>query len=78
MVSEQEDLRMKRLKIREECKVKIVDKKFLEHLAQMHPTSALHEICQRMEWPTPNMAIAFECGPPMYKMYIFKVQRIMA
>ncbi len=40
----------------------------------MHPTSALHELCTRLEWPAPEMSLAFEFGPPTGKMYIFKVR----
>ena len=51
----------------------MLDSKFLSHLAEMHPVSALNELSHRMNWATPNFSIAFECGPPMSKMYIFKV-----
>ena len=51
----------------------MLDSKFLSHLAEMHPVSALNELSHKMNWPTPNFSIAFECGPPMSKMYIFKV-----
>ncbi len=66
-------MRLRRLKIRADQQVRLIDRKFIEHLAEMHPVSALHEFCQRMDWPAPNMFLAFECGPPMYRMYIFKV-----
>jgi len=65
-------LRMRRLKIRADQQVRLIDKKFIEHLAEMHPVSALHEFCQRMDWPAPNFFQAFECGPPMMRLYIFK------
>lgn len=71
-------MRMKRLKIRADSQVRILDKKFIEHLGEMHPVSALHEFCQRMDWPAPNMVQVFECGPPMYRMYIFKVNVLAA
>ena len=64
---------MRRLKIRADQQVRLIDKKFIEHLAEMHPVSALHEFCQRMDWPAPNFFQAFECGPPMMRLYIFKV-----
>jgi hypothetical protein len=51
----------------------MIDSKFLAHLAEMHPVSGLNELSHRLSWPTPNFSIAFECGPPMAKMYIFKV-----
>ena len=51
----------------------MIDSKFLAHLAEMHPVSALNELSHRLNWSTPNFSIAFECGPPMSKMYIFKV-----
>ena len=51
----------------------MLDSKFLAHLAEMHPVSALNELSHKLNWPTPNFSIAFECGPPMSKMYIFKV-----
>ena len=51
----------------------MIDSKFLAHLAEMHPVSALNELSHRLNWSTPNFSIAFECGPPMAKMYIFKV-----
>ena len=72
--SEWETARRHRLHIRDHCRVKHLDKPFLTHLASMHPTSALHELCTRMEWPAPNMALAFECGPPMFRVYIFKAR----
>ena len=40
----------------------------------MHPTSALHELSTRLEWPSPVLSSSFECGPPMGRMYIFKVR----
>ena len=52
----------------------IVDTKFLQHLAEMHPVSALHELTHRLGWPGPNITLAFDCGPPFAKMYIFKAQ----
>ena len=67
---------MRRLKIRADQQVRLIDKKFIEHLAEMHPVSALHEFCQRMDWPAPNFFQAFECGPPMMRLYIFKVSVI--
>ena len=51
----------------------MLDSKFLAHLAEMHPVSALNELSHKLNWATPNFSIAFECGPPMSKMYIFKV-----
>ena len=66
---------MRRLKIRADQQVRLIDKKFIEHLAEMHPVSALHEFCQRMDWPAPNFFQAFECGPPMMRLYIFKVRK---
>ena len=68
---------MRRLKIRADQQVRLIDKKFIEHLAEMHPVSALHEFCQRMDWPAPNFFQAFECGPPMMRLYIFKVSDIL-
>ena len=58
---------------RDRCKVQIVDRKFLSHLSEMHPTSALHELCTKLDWPSPNLTSSFECGPPMGRMYIWKV-----
>ena len=52
----------------------MVDTKFLQHLAEMHPVSALHELTHRLGWPGPNITLAFDCGPPFAKMYIFKAQ----
>ena len=52
----------------------ILDTKFLQHLAEMHPVSALHELTHRLGWPGPNITLAFDCGPPFAKMYIFKAQ----
>jgi hypothetical protein len=52
----------------------IIDTKFLQHLAEMHPVSALHELTHRLGWPGPNITLAFDCGPPFAKMYIFKAQ----
>ena len=52
----------------------MIDTKFLQHLAEMHPVSALHELTHRLGWPGPNLTLAFDCGPPFAKMYIFKAQ----
>ena len=52
----------------------MIDTKFLQHLAEMHPVSALHELTHRLGWPGPNITLAFDCGPPFAKMYIFKAQ----
>ena len=52
----------------------MIDTKFLHHLAEMHPVSALHELTHRLGWPGPNITLAFDCGPPFAKMYIFKAQ----
>ena len=52
----------------------ILDTKFLQHLAEMHPVSALHELTHRLGWPGPHITLAFDCGPPFAKMYIFKAQ----
>lgn len=66
---------MRRLKehVRDNCKVQYLDLKFITHLSQMHPTSALHEICQRLAIPPPMLTLALECGPPTSRQYIFKV-----
>ena len=64
-------MRRRREEIREFGKVQKLDFSFLTHLSEMHPTSALHELCQRLGWPTPVMSIAFECGG-LTKLYIFK------
>ena len=50
----------------------VIDTKFLQHLSEMHPVSALHELTHRLGWPGPNITLAFDCGPPFAKMYIFK------
>jgi len=72
--SGEEDLRRKRLFLREKGHVQLLDRRFVEHLSEMHPTSALHELCARLDWPQPNLSVAFECGPPMARLYIFKVR----
>jgi hypothetical protein len=61
------------LYFRDRCTFQLIDKKFLSHLSEMHPTSALHELCTKLDWPSPNLTSAFECGPPMGRMYIWKV-----
>lgn len=73
--AEEEQLRLKRLHFRKTCDVQHLDKKFLTHLSEMHPTSALHELCQRLGWPAPTMVEAFGCGPPTMRMSIFKVTK---
>ena len=74
---EDEQLRLKRLHFRKSCSIQHLDKKFLSHLSEMHPTSALHELCQRLGWPAPVLVEAFGCGPPTMRMSIFKVNTYM-
>ncbi len=45
--AEEEALRQKRLNIRENCRVQLLDRRFTTHLSEMHPTSGLHELCTR-------------------------------
>lgn len=58
----------------QQCPHQIIDTKFLQHLSEMHPVSALHELTHRLGWPGPNITQAFECGPPFAKLYIYKAQ----
>ncbi len=53
--------------------MQLLDRRLCTHLSEMHPTSALHELSTRLDWAPPNMSLAFECGPPLDRRYIFKV-----
>lgn len=58
--------------LQQRCVHQLLDKQFMKHLSEINPISALHEITQKLGWTLPNMKVAFECGPPLNKMYIFK------
>ena len=59
--------------LQEKSEYLLIDKGFVKHLSELNPISALHELTQKLGWQMPNMKVAFECGPPMMKMFIFKV-----
>ena len=44
-------------------------------LAGKHPVSALTELCSKRRWGPPVFEIAFDCGPPHKKQYVFKVSK---
>ena len=58
--------------IQQKCEYQLLDKAFLMHLADINPISALHELAQKLGWSLPNLTVAFECGPPTMKMFIYK------
>ncbi len=55
--AEEEALRQKRLNIRENCRVQLLDRRFTTHLSEMHPTSGLHELCTRFVSGKKNKSI---------------------
>ena len=43
-------------------------------LTGKHPVSLLMELATKRKWGPPSFVIAFECGPPHRKQYVFKVK----
>ena len=71
-------MRAARNHIREKGKVVLLDSKFMNRVSASHPTSALHELCTRLGWMSPQITEVFSCGPPMMKSFIFKVRWLWA